>query len=285
MTVNNFKNIFLEKLSKIYRLEEAQNFFFILMKRYLNKTRVELSLNPKMKISHKKESLLNNALKKLIDYCPIQYIVGDTEFYGLTFEVNKDVLIPRPETEELVEWIIHDLNKTEKNKREDCILDIGTGSGCIAISLAKALKNEKVWAIDVSENALITARKNATHNYVKLHFIRADVLKPFNLELKFDILVSNPPYVRELEKKQMRDNVLKYEPDIALYVKDDDPLLFYDKISDLALKNLNDYGKLYFEINQFLGKEIKSLLKEKGFKNVQIKKDMYGKDRMIRANI
>lgn len=285
MRINDFKKIFLEELSEIYPIEEAQNIFFLLMKRYLNKTRVELSLNPNMEISIKKESLLNHALKKLIDYCPIQYILGDTEFYGLTFKVSKDVLIPRPETEELVAWIIQDVKEIINKKKDIYILDIGTGSGCIAVSLAKNLENVNVWALDISEDALIMAKQNTVKNNAKIQFIEADILKPFDLELKFDILVSNPPYVRELEKKQMKNNVLNHEPDVALYVKDDDPLLFYDKISDLARENLNTNGKLYFEINQFLGKEVKTLLLEKGFKNIQIKKDMYGKDRMVRANI
>jgi len=285
MTINKFKKIFLVKLREIYPFEEAQNFFFLLMKKYLNRTRVELSLNPNMEIGHEKEQLLNNALKKLVDYYPIQYILGDTEFYGLTFKVNKDVLIPRPETEELVDWIIQDLKEIRNKKKDICILDIGTGSGCIAVTLAKNIEDVKVWALDLSEKALITARKNAIKNKVKLHFIQEDILKPFDLELKFDILVSNPPYVRELEKKQMKNNVLNHEPDLALYVKDNEPLLFYDKIADMAVQNLNKKGKLYFEINQFLGKEVKILLLDKGFKNIQIKKDMYGKDRMLKANI
>ncbi len=285
MTINDFKKTFLSKLREVYPLNEARNVFFLLMKRHLNITRVDLSLYPNREINPQKEHLLHTALEKLIDYCPIQYILGDTEFYGSTFKVNKDVLIPRPETEELVEWIIKDLNEKDKNRKEVRILDIGTGSGCIAISIAKNLDNKNVLAIDISEKALVLARKNAIENKVKLHFIQADILKPIDLGIKLDVIVSNPPYVRELEKKEMKNNVLKYEPDIALFVKDEDPLLFYDKISDLAVQNLNTNGKLYFEINQFLSKDVKTLLKEKGFNNIQIRKDMFGKDRMVKASI
>lgn len=285
MTINDFKKTFLSKLREVYPLNEARNVFFLLMKRHLNITRVDLSLYPNREINPQKEHLLHTALEKLIDYCPIQYILGDTEFYGSTFKVNKDVLIPRPETEELVEWIIKDLNEKDKNRKEVRILDIGTGSGCIAISMAKNLDNKNVLAIDISEKALVLARKNAIENKVKLHFIQADILKPIDLGIKLDVIVSNPPYVRELEKKEMKNNVLKYEPDIALFVKDEDPLLFYDKISDLAVQNLNTNGKLYFEINQFLSKDVKTLLKEKGFNNIQIRKDMFGKDRMVKASI
>ncbi len=285
MTINDFKKTFLSKLREVYPLNEARNVFFLLMKRHLNITRVDLSLYPNREINPQKEHLLHTALEKLIDYCPIQYILGDTEFYGSTFKVNKDVLIPRPETEELVEWIIKDLHEKDKNRKEARILDIGTGSGCIAISMAKNLDNKNVLAIDISEKALVLARKNAIENKVKLHFIQADILKPIDLGIKLDVIVSNPPYVRELEKKEMKNNVLKYEPDIALFVKDEDPLLFYDKISDLAVQNLNTNGKLYFEINQFLSKDVKTLLKEKGFNNIQIRKDMFGKDRMVKASI
>jgi release factor glutamine methyltransferase len=215
---------------------------------------------------------------------PIQYILGETEFYGLRFRVNENTLIPRPETEELVELIISD-NQITKNTNSLTILDIGTGSGCIAISLAKNLSNAKVSAIDVSEKALEMAKKNAEINEVNVNFILADVLKISTLQEKYDVIVSNPPYVRNLEKHEIKPNVLEFEPHLALFVEDDDALIFYRKIAELALKNVSENGKLYFEINQYLGKETVELLENLGFKNVKLIKDIYENDRMIFATI
>ena len=307
MTIDNFKKTFSQELIALYPIQEIQSFFFLLMERYTNMSRVDLALNPDKELSQEKEQLLNSALIKLKEEYPIQYIVGNTEFYGLPFMVNDNVLIPRPETEELVSWILQEVKsrklkvKSEKlitndkfrtptssNKQQTTnlnILDIGTGSGCIAISLAKNLPDAKVWALDVSENALQVARINAVENEVEINFIKTDILKRSDLKLKFDIIVSNPPYIREHEKKQMKNNVLKYEPEIALFVKDNNALLFYDRISDLACKNLKPEGKLYFEINQALGEEVRSLLINTRFKDIKIKKDIYGVNRMVKANL
>jgi release factor glutamine methyltransferase len=223
---------------------------------------------------------------------PLQYIVGETEFYGLPFLVNENTLIPRPETEELVELIIksYNLQPTTYNPK---ILDIGTGSGCIAISLAKNITNSQVFAIDVSEKALTTAKKNAEINEVTINFIQADILKVDDLEnlsnsnsklpSQYDVIVSNPPYVRNLEKSEIKPNVLEYEPHLALFVDDSDALLFYRKIAELAKKNLKENGKLYFEINQYLGKETVELLENLGFNDVVLKKDIYGNDRIIQC--
>jgi len=250
------------------------------------------------------ESILSDLKKQK----PIQYILGETEFYGLPFLVNENTLIPRPETEELVELIIKQNSKSEippepkvngaKLNSKLKILDIGTGSGCIAISLVKNISNVEVYAIDISEEALETAKKNAQINQVEIHFIQADILKINNLEqlptsnpklethnpkleTQFDIIVSNPPYVRNLEKQEINPNVLEYEPHLALFVEDDDALLFYRKIAQLALKSLSPNGRLYFEINQYLGKETVELIESFGFKNVVLHKDIYGNDRMI----
>jgi len=307
MTIDNFKKTFSQELIALYPIQEIQSFFFLLMERFTNMSRVDLALNPDKELSLEKEQLLNSALIKLKEEYPIQYIIGNTEFYGLPFMVNDNVLIPRPETEELVSWILQEVKsrklkvKSEKlitndkfrtpttsNKQQTTnlnILDIGTGSGCIAISLAKNLPDAKVWALDVSENALQVARINAVENEVEINFIKTDILKRSDLKLKFDIIVSNPPYIREHEKKQMKNNVLKYEPEIALFVKDNNALLFYDRISDLACKNLKLEGKLYFEINQALGDEVRSLLTNTGFKDIKIKKDIYGVNRMVKANL
>ena len=188
-------------------------------------------------------------------------------------------MIPRPETEELVQWILDSNLKSEKLK----ILDIGTGSGCIAISLAKNLPKSQVFAIDVSEKALEIATKNAKQNEVQITFLAQNILETQDLDQQFDIIVSNPPYVRNLEKETIKKNVLDYEPHLALFVEDDDALIFYRKISELALKNLSSQGQLYFEINQYLGTPMVDLLRNQGFENVALRKDIYGNDRMTKA--
>ena len=221
---------------------------------------------------------------------PIQYVLGKTNFYGLPFLVNTNTLIPRPETEELVEWILQEWKETSSIE----ILDIGTGSGCIAISLAKNLPNAAIYALDISKEALAITTQNATHNNVNATCLQADILTTKNLNhlitqntthnnVKLDIIVSNPPYVRELEKKEISKNVLENEPHQALFVADDNPLIFYKKIADLAKQHLKKEGMLYVEINQYLGEKTVGMFKEKGFKNIQLKKDLFGNDRMIKA--
>jgi release factor glutamine methyltransferase len=223
-------------------------------------------------------------LDSLKNEIPIQYLLGKTSFYGLDFEVNPAVLIPRPETEELVDWIIS-YDQIHKSTKPLRILDIGTGSGCIAISLAKNIPNSQVFAIDVSEKALATAQKNAEINNVKVAFLEENILETDDLEQQFDIIVSNPPYVRQLEKQEIKKNVLDNEPHLALFVEDNDALVFYRKIAELAQKNLLPNGQLFFEINQYLGKEMMELLEKMGFKNIELRKDIYGNDRMIQCNI
>jgi release factor glutamine methyltransferase len=281
MNILEFKKYFFEELSGLYPETEIQSFFNLLIQFKLKLSRVDIALQPNLKIENSYLEFFQNALTKLKKQVPIQYILGETEFYGFPFEVNENVLIPRPETEELVDWIITSSPLNEQIK----ILDIGTGSGCIAISLAKNLQNCKVSAIDISAKALKIAAKNAKINNVKVKFIETDILKTLELPSNFDIIVSNPPYVRELEKKQMQENVLANEPHLALFVKNEHPLLFYNKIADLALNHLTKNGSLYFEINQYLGKETIELLQSKGYKNILLKKDIFGVDRMIKASI
>ena len=265
MLVQEFKKQFFLELSKIYPETEIQSFFNILIEFKLGLSRIELALQPTLKFNTIDLDFFKKALIDLKTQLPIQYIIGKTEFYGITFKVNKDVLIPRPETEELVNWIIKDYQDTSTIK----ILDIGTGSGCIAISLAKNISNAEVFALDISSEAIKIAKSNAKSNNVSIQFIEADILNLDKLPHKFDILVSNPPYVRELEKEQMQKNVLENEPHIALFVKNENPLLFYTKISDFAKSHLKPKGQLYFEINQYFGKETVELLNSKGFKNSQ----------------
>ncbi|WP_231367579.1 MULTISPECIES: peptide chain release factor N(5)-glutamine methyltransferase [Gillisia] len=263
-----------------YPLEEINSFFNILIAHYLSVTRLELALNPKKKLSSEEIKLFDKILLQLQRHEPIQYIIGETEFFGLKFQVNKNVLIPRPETEELVSWILSDLS--DNNTSAIKILDIGTGSGCIAISLAKNLPNAKISALDISKEALKVASNNAEANGVEVKLENQDILHLNKSLDSFDIIVSNPPYVRDLEKKEMNRNVLENEPEGALYVRDNEPLIFYEAITDLAQTSLNKGGSLYFEINQFLAKETEKLLKEFGFKTT-LKKDIFGNFRMIKG--
>jgi release factor glutamine methyltransferase len=240
-------------------------------------------LQPDLAFSETELKTWSSILEQLKKEIPIQYILGVTHFYGLEFEVNSAVLIPRPETEELVDWIIqHSKLKAQHSKFK--ILDIGTGSGCIAISLAKNLPNAEVFALDVSEQALATTKRNAEKNQVQLAFIHQSILETEDLAQEFDVIVSNPPYVRELEKQEIKKNVLDNEPHLALFVEDNDALIFYRKIAQLAQKNLNPKGQLYFEINQYLGQEMLDLLRGMGFKNCELRQDIYGNDRMIQCS-
>ena len=281
MLVQQFKKYFISELSNSYPETEIQSFFNILIEFKLNLSRVELALQPMIEFNVTDLDFFQKALKGLKKQLPIQHIIGETEFYGLLFRVNKNVLIPRPETEELVNWIIEEHKSSSTLK----ILDIGTGSGCIAISLAKNLINAEVFALDVSSEALKTTKFNAEINNAAIQFIEADILTLSKLPNTFDIIVSNPPYVRELEKEQMQQNVLANEPHLALFVKDENPLLFYNAIADFAKNHLIKNGNLYFEINQYLGKQTIKLLQSKSFKNIQLKKDIFGADRMIKATL
>lgn len=279
MNLLTLKNNFKSRLSSIYPIEEIDSFFYLLLEYKLNIKKVEYILDPNQEVSKRDQQYFKGVIEKLNSEIPIQYITDETEFYGLKFKVNKHVLIPRQETEELVNWILNDYRDFENLK----ILDIGTGSGCIATSLAKNLPKSQVFALDISKEALETASTNAKLNGVKINFINEDILKLKTLSENFDVIVSNPPYVRELEKKEIKKNVLDNEPHLALFVKDSNPLLFYNCIADFAIKNLKNDGSLYFEINQYLGQETKNLLINKGFKKTELKKDIYLNNRMIKA--
>ena len=281
MILKKYKSYFTKELASIYPQTEIDTFFFLLAEEYLNFMRIDVVLKSDFNIPTALLLLFNNALEKLKKEKPIQYILGKTEFYGFTFLVDSYTLIPRPETEELVDWVLEEVNVKQSIK----IIDIGTGSGCIPISLSKHLPKAKIEAIDVSFNALSVAKQNAVLNKVDVFFIEKDILKTEKLDKKFDIIISNPPYVRELEKKEIKNNVLENEPHIALFVKDNNPLIFYNKIADLAKKNLSKNGILFFEINQYLGKETVGILRDKGFRNIQLKKDLFGNNRMIKCEL
>jgi len=279
--LSQLKIKFLNLLKDEYPAQEASSFFNLLTESYLGMNRLDFALKPGKELSLEEKEKFEFAIGMLSLHEPIQYIIGETEFFGLKFKVNKNVLIPRPETEELVQWILDDVRES-KNPPNLKILDIGTGSGCIAISLAKHLPNAEIFALDISEIALKTARENAGLNKVNVNFIQADILNLEALTGKFDVIVSNPPYVREMEKVEMHRNVLDNEPDMALYVKDNDPLIFYGIIAKLAQAGLQKNGNLYFEINQYLANETEEILKNSGFETV-LKQDIFGNYRMLKG--
>ena len=284
MKIKEYRIEFIQQLTPIYDAGEAESFFYLILEENHQLKRIDLALNPDLTFSDTAIQYWNSILEQLKKEIPIQYLLGKTSFYGLDFEVNENVLIPRSETEELVEWIVESQKPKAKSQKLK-ILDIGTGSGCIAISLAKNILNSQVFAIDVSEKALATAKKNAETNGVNVTFLGKNILETEDLEQQFDVIVSNPPYVRELEKQEIKKNVLDNEPHLALFVKDDDALIFYRKIAELAQKNLSQNGQLFFEINQYLGMETVDLLEKMNFKNIELRKDIYGNDRMIKAEI
>lgn len=280
MKITQLHSHFHNELASFYPKTEIDSFFNLVTEFKLGLTRVDRALQPSFEPSETELHFFEVTLQQLKKEKPIQYILGKTEFYSLPFYVNEAVLIPRPETEELVEWILDDF----QDKKNIHILDIGTGSGCIAISLAKNSTESKVSALDFSETAILTAKKNAKLNTVSVHFIEQDILKAETLPKKYDIIVSNPPYVRNLEKQEINNNVLSYEPHSALFVEDDNALIFYKKIAELAKSHLKPNGKLYFEINQYLGKETIELLEEIGFTKNELRKDIFGNDRMTKSS-
>ena len=283
MLLKQYKTHFFDSLKNVQDEQEIESFFFILTEYLHNLKRVDVALNPNFELSDEEVEKWNTILVELQQEKPIQYITGEAWFYGLRFEVNENTLIPRPETEELVEFILKETSNFQLPASSLNILDIGTGTGCIPISLKANLPQANVSAIDVSEQALEVAKRNAISNKVEINFIQTNILEVEDLNQHFDIIVSNPPYVRNLEKEEIKKNVLDYEPHLALFVEDTDALLFYRKIAQLALKKLTPNGLLFFEINQYLGKETVELLENLGFKNIELKKDIYGNDRMVKS--
>ncbi|MDM8159209.1 peptide chain release factor N(5)-glutamine methyltransferase [Labilibaculum sp. K2S] len=278
-TIQSTINYIKKELEKIYPVRETESMAYILLEYVLKYTRTQIQLNRSENISNDHFKQIDTYTQELKTSKPIQYILGETEFYDLTFKVNEYTLIPRPETEELVHAVINE------NKEEGLqILDIGTGSGCIPISLAKNLKGACVSSADISAEAIEKAKENAELNQVDVHFFHRDILNWKNFDWdNFDIIVSNPPYVTEAEKSKMEKNVLDHEPHTALFVSDHDPLIFYRTIAEMALLHLKKGGKLYFEINESLGNEMAALLEQKGFNSIRLRSDINGKNRMVSA--
>ncbi len=283
MNINQAKSLVKESLRGLYDTNEVDAISFRLLEHFFSITRTDYLLLKEIELNEKNVQLFLESLPQLQQHCPIQYVLGETEFYGHLFYVNENVLIPRPETEELVSWI-----HTEQQEKNIRILDIGTGSGCIAISLALALAlpQSEVWAIDISPEAIAVAKKNAILNNTTVSFVEADIFSPSTTlnEQIFDVIVSNPPYVRESEKQQMHPNVLQYEPSLALFVPDTDALRYYQAIAEFAVTHLSENGVVYLEINEALTTETTAVFIERGFDKAILKHDINGKPRMLKVS-
>lgn len=279
MQLKSLQNFFKNGLMGYYPNEEIDAFFYRICSMHLKLKRIDISLKSEMIITNHTFEYFEMVIERLLNYEPIQYILGSTLFFGSDFIVNKEVLIPRPETEELISWVLEQLDSDKSIK----ILDIGTGSGCIAISLAKQLPMADVYAMDISLGALSIAKKNAEANGVVIQFIEASILDWESQDLFFDVIVSNPPYIRKSEKEMMSPNVLNHEPHLALFVENNNPLLFYKAIVEMSKRNLTSQGLIYFEINEYLAEETKSLFSSTFFQAVQLKRDIFSKHRMLCA--
>ncbi|MDR1024059.1 MAG: peptide chain release factor N(5)-glutamine methyltransferase [Prevotellaceae bacterium] len=287
-TIKYFLNYIRQNLEDSYPAQEARAICHLLLENTLGMTPAVLYASPEKHVEAAQEQQLVEAVAQLRQKRPIQQVLGKAEFYGLTMLVDEHVLIPRPETEELVAWVAKSCQPLASvgslGNSALHMLDIGTGSGCIAIALAKNLPAAAVHAWDISEKALHVARQNAVRNGVQIHFEKMDILHvPQPRSQKYDVIVSNPPYVCESEKAQMHDNVLRYEPPLALFVRDDNPLVFYAAIAGFAQKALSDGGEVFVEINEKLGPETMEVFTRSGFSSVELRRDINGKPRMARA--
>lgn len=281
-TINKLK----QSLSPLYDSREMKAIIALLFEEVCGLSRLDMLMNPNIVLSEEKSEILSCYAEMLAEGVPVQQVLGYEYFLGKRFEVNPDVLIPRPETAELVDWIVSEAPIGVN------VLDVGTGSGCIAISLAALINNSRVFAYDLSTKALKTAILNAERlNISNVTFVHKDILESQNERFEhpnvdnFDIIVSNPPYIMHKEKSEMSANVLDYEPHLALFVPDSDPLLFYRAIGNYGLKNLRHGGRLYFEINAALGRETCQLLESLGYRDIILRKDLNGLDRMISATL
>ena len=273
---------FLTKIEGVYSNQELESIAYLVFEKILKVQKIDIISNIAFDLDEENEKILDSIVQRINQHEPIQYILGEVDFYSCKLKVNSSVLIPRPETEELVDLIL----KENKTKSHQTIVDLCTGSGCIAIPLAKHLIPSHVHAIDISKSALEVASENAKQNGVHVDFQIMDILKVNQLPItNIDIIVSNPPYVTEGEKKYMQKNVLDYEPAIAIFVPNEDPLLFYKKVIQLAEMSLSSGGKLYMEINEWFGEEIKNLFVGKGFHSIEIIVDLNNKDRFVKAMV
>lgn len=284
MTLAELQKIFWQELSTLYDEREARAITQIVFENKLELQAHQMAFERFRILTQEQQKQLNEILKRLLTNEPLQYVLEEADFYGLKFKVNKSVLIPRPETEELVEWMVReDGRRQTADDSEMQILDIGTGSGCIPISLSKKFPKANIEACDISEDALQVAEENNRGLQTRVKFFKHDILTEKLSANKYDIIVSNPPYISVSEKEAMRSNVLNYEPHLALFFSGDDDLIFYRKISEQASLALKPNGKIFFEINQAKGIEVVELLNNFGFVNIELRKDLSGKDRMVKA--
>jgi release factor glutamine methyltransferase len=297
MKTGEAENYIRKSLKAIYDESESANIAQLLLEECTGKTRTQLLLNKEEFVTPEQESTIQASLQRLQQHEPIQYILGKAWFYGMELYVDKNVLIPRPETEELVDWIVKDVKAAglavfqRGPMQADAttqlkILDIGTGSGCIALALKKAMPKAEVWGCDVSEEALTVARRNGAGLDIRVDFLGINFLD-FAQQKRLptvDIIVSNPPYIPLRDKETMQPHVLNHEPHTALFVPNDDALLFYKAIAQFAKNRLYANGVIYLEIHEDLGKDVAALFTNEGFQHVEIRKDMQGKERMVKAS-
>ena len=282
MTIDEARGKIVQSIDKIYGEDEAKNIAELLLEHITNLPLIERIIKKNEHLPAKQEELLNESIRRLEDHEPVQYIIKESWFAGIRFYVDRNVLIPRPETEELVEWAAKEVGGRNFAVR---ILDVGTGSGCIAIALKTKLPDAGIWACDISDEALNVARMNAyalqaTINFVPLNFLDPGQRKQLP---HVDVIVSNPPYIPLQDKNEMKKNVIEYEPSVALFVSNRDPLIFYKAIADFGKEKLNNGGSIYVEVHEDLGEKVRNLFQAKGYNSVKLKKDLQGKDRMIRA--
>ncbi len=284
MTIQLVYRQLLAQLYEIYDRREAGNIADWVIEHVTGQQKIDRIVYKDLPVSAAQQTQLIKIAAELLHHRPVQYVLGEAWFMDMKLAVNEHVLIPRPETEELVEWMVNDIKKSGSKKVS--LIDIGTGSGCIPIAVKKKMPNSAVFAVDVSGEALQVAKLNRIQQKVPVDFLQLDFLneKEWDRLGKYDIIVSNPPYIKESEKTEIKDNVLKYEPYLALFVPDEDALLFYKAIAKFSRKHLEAGGSVYVEINEALGEEVAEVFEQNGFSNIILKKDLQGKDRMVRAS-
>jgi len=281
MTIDDARKKIIDEINDIYENSESINIAQLVLEHVTNLPRIDW-IKKQQLLNHTQQKELAGILERLKQHEPVQYILSGAWFAGMKFFVDKNVLIPRPETEEIVDWIVRDCKEEIKHLK---ILDVGTGSGCIAITLKKKLPDLEMWACDVSDAALTVARLNADRfdtaiDFVGLDFLNQEERKQLPL---FDLIVSNPPYVPQRDKDPMKRNVIDYEPHLALFVSNEDPLIFYSAIAEFGKDHLYQGGRIYLEIHEEIGEEVKKIFYEHEYKSVDVKKDMQGKDRMVKV--
>lgn len=283
MTIQQAYQQLLLQLYELYDDREAANISDMIIENITGFRKIDRIINKQFPLNPKQENLLNDYTQALLQHKPVQYVLQEAWFAGMRLFVNENVLIPRPETEELVEWIVSEIQKSKLKIQN--LLDIGTGSGCIPIAVKKKLPQLEAHAIDISAKALEVAQRNAKEQQTHVSFYQLDILveEDWKQLSKFDVIVSNPPYIKQSEANAMQQNVLEHEPHLALFVPDNDALLFYRTIADFAVQHLNANRMLFFEINEAYGEDVMTMLEEKGFSHIQLRKDLQGKDRMIKA--